>query len=84
MARVVARCGKTPEFAFQCSKTWAELASISGCRNSKFCNDCRKPVFLVKDDAGFADALDKGLCVAIDVQDEDDGVIRLVGYPSPS
>ncbi len=81
MTRVVARCGKTPEFAYQCNRTWAQLAPISGCENSKYCHDCRKPVFLVKDDAGFTDAIDKGLCVAIDVQDEDEE-IRVVGLPS--
>ncbi len=82
MPRVVARCGKSPEFSFQCSKSWSELAPIAGCKNSKFCHDCRKPVFLVKDDAAFADAIDKGLCVAIDVQDEDEGEVRVLGLPS--
>lgn len=83
MARIVARCGKSPEFSYQCNKTWGDLAPIGGCKDSRFCEDCRKPVFFVRDDAGFSDAIDKGLCVAIDVETDDGEDFRLLGIPAP-
>ena len=85
MARVVTRCGNSPTFAYQCTRRWDELLPIEATPSARLFGQCRKPVHLIEDEGGFAKAVRLGLCVAIDVdndESDDREVTRLMGMPS--
>lgn len=68
-------------FGFQCPKSWDTLKALEESSNIKHCDKCDKSVFLCESEQQLNDAIEKGVCVALDFVVEAKEV-RLLGYPS--
>ena len=66
---------------FKCSESWDTLKALAEDSNIKHCDKCDKNVFLCESEEQLNDAIDKGVCVAVDFVEEA-RKIRFLGFPS--
>lgn len=65
---------------FKCPESWDTLKALAEDSNIKHCDKCNKNVFLCESEEQLQDAIDKGVCVAVDFVKEAQKV-RFLGYP---
>jgi len=53
------------EFKFKCTQKWEELGIKEGMDDIKYCSECQKDVYRIKDAWELVIAIDKNYCVAI-------------------
>jgi hypothetical protein len=68
-------------FAFVCTKQWSQLAVDPVDENKRFCNVCKKPVFRCKTTEEFARRGRSGECIAIEVVENHEPKLELLGLP---
>jgi hypothetical protein len=57
------------KFSYQCSKTWESLIEIKHDK-IKYCDVCDRGVHFCENDAELNQAIEKGWCVAINIEPE--------------
>lgn len=81
---------KAPAFRFLCSKQWRELDKTPE-DNVRFCQQCKKPVFLARDAQELSDLARQERCAAIQRTYDPDHKVRypedtvtMIGDPAPT
>jgi len=66
--RSILNCGQKVRFEFQCDQRWDELEGDSDHPRRRFCEQCKKNVFLCVNVEEAALRIEQGECIAVDAR----------------